>query len=332
VPFHRSEKVDDVKRRILGRLEHGFYQSGDRFLSNRDVAELFGVSYQTAHRLISELCDEGVLERRPQSGTYVPGGVRPLIGAELLFHPRSAAPESFGAKLLALLTRRLDAERIDWKLSHGGVDATPALDRLPVVWECPVASAGAIDRRRPAILIDDRPHRGLESLFIDSVWTDDFSGGACAAQLLATQTRAARGFTVLAGPDDDPRSRMRVEGFLSVLPATVISAGAWFFAEGLAAADKVIATQPVGLFCCNDQLAAAVIKFCREQRVAPPPLVGFDDAPIAETLNLTTIGIPWDELVDGVVRIAKRRLAGDRSTSSHQMFHPRPVIRASNGG
>ena len=76
-----------------------------------------------------------------------------------------------------------------------------------------------------------------------------------------------------------------------------------------------------------DQLAAAVIRWCRDQKRPQPPIVGFDDAPVAESLNLTTIAIPWDELVEGVVRVLKRRLAGDRSTSSQQIFHPRPVIR-----
>ena len=65
----------------------------------------------------------------------------------------------------------------------------------------------------------------------------------------------------------------------------------------------------------------------RRHKLALPPLVGFDDAPIAETLNLTTIAIPWDELIDGVVRVVKRRLAGDRATSSHQVFNPRPILR-----
>ena len=111
MPTRRTRKTDEVKQRLLDRLQNGFYQPGDRFLSNRDVVELFGVSYQTAHRLIAELCAEGVLERRPQSGTYVPGGVLPLVGMQIVFHSRAAKPHSFGAKLLARLTERLAAER-----------------------------------------------------------------------------------------------------------------------------------------------------------------------------------------------------------------------------
>jgi DNA-binding LacI/PurR family transcriptional regulator len=82
------------------------------------------------------------------------------------------------------------------------------------------------------------------------------------------------------------------------------------------------------VFCCNDQLADALIRWCRDHQLAQPPVVGFDDAPVAERLNLTTISIPWDELIDGVARVVKRRLGGDRSASSQQIFNPRPVIRS----
>ena len=109
--------------------------------------------------------------------------------------------------------------------------------------------------------------------------------------------------------------------------AQVVEAESWFFDAGYASAPRVVPHAAAGLFCANDQLAAAVIRWCRDQGRRQPPIVGFDDAPVAEQLNLTTIAIPWDELVEGVVRVLKRRVAGDRSTSSQQIFHPRPVIR-----
>ncbi|HEX4149160.1 MAG TPA: substrate-binding domain-containing protein, partial [Pirellulales bacterium] len=308
-------------------LQNGFYQPGDRFLSIRDVAELFDVSYQTAHRLIAELCDEGLLERRPQSGTYVPGGPRTLAGAQLAFAQRAQSPESFGAKLLAQLARRLEAERIDFTRSFGDESLALAADRVPIIWECPAAVQMAIHSRQAAVLINDRPRVGLESLFVDSVSTDDYAGGACAAQVLQSHTRATAGFAIIGGPSDDVRSRSRVEGFLSVQPAAVISSANWFYEGGYEVAGQAVSQALSGLFCCNDQIARAVLDYCRQHELDPPPLVGFDDAPVAEALNLTTIAIPWEELVDGVVRVVKRRLAGDRATSSHQVFNPRPILR-----
>jgi len=328
MPTHRTRKTLEVKQRLLSRLHSGCYRPGDRFLSNRDVAELFGISYQTAHRLIVELCDERHLERRPQSGTYVPGGAAPLVGVQLVFDARAQKSFSFGSKLVDRLTARLAADGVNWTLSWTPDEVRLDPERLPVVWESPATVEQCLRLRRQAVLINDRPRGGLESLLIDSVSTDDFLGGACAGELLRGQARARRGFAVLAGNIEDRRSRQRVEGFLSVVPAAaVVNAASWFFADGLAVAQRVVGAGRSGIFCCNDQLASAVVEWCRQHEVKLPPLVGFDDAPIAEALNITTIAIPWEELVEGVSQLARRRLAGDRATSSRQIFNPRPVFR-----
>ena len=62
MPRPRSRKVEDVKRKLQTRLAEGVYRAGERFISARELAANFGVSYQTADRLINELCAEGHLE------------------------------------------------------------------------------------------------------------------------------------------------------------------------------------------------------------------------------------------------------------------------------
>lgn len=327
MPARRTGKIAEVKQRLIDRLRHGFYRPGDRFLSNRATAELFGISYQTAHRLIAELCRDGHLLRRPQSGTYVPGGEPQSAGVHVLFHKRAANEWSFGSKMLSLLVRKLEAERINAQVDLLGDGVTLADDRLPIIWELPGVTAECVRRECHAILINNRPASGLESLYIDSVSTDDYSGGACAAQLLRERTGKQRGFAVVAGPVEDRRSILRTQGFTSVVQAATVRAGDWFFEQGYKAAEQAVTKGKSGIFCVNDQLASGVVEWCQTHGRRCPPIVGFDDAPIAERLNLTTIGLPWDELVDGVVRCAKRRLAGDRAASSHQLFQPRPVIR-----
>jgi DNA-binding transcriptional regulator YhcF (GntR family) len=327
MPQNRTDKVDQVKQRLLDRLRNGLYRPGDRFLSNRAVVEQFGISYQTAHRLIAELCAEGFLERRPQSGTYVAGGIVKPAGVQIVFHERAAQAWSFGSKLLALLQRKLDAERIDWKVELAAERAEVPADRIAIVWELPAVTAACAAAERQAIVINQRPASGFESLYVDSVSTDDYSGGAVAAQLLRDRAGKRRGFAVVAGPEDDARSKARQEGFQSIVQASVVRAGSWFFDHGYRVAERALKAGKGGLFCVNDQLAAGVIAWADEHGKPRPPIVGFDDAPIAERLNLTTISLPWDEMLEGVVRAAKRRLAGDRSATSHQMFHPRPIVR-----
>src|SRR5690606_31690307 len=97
----RSEKVKQVKARLVARIHDGLHRPGDRFMSNRAIAEQFQISYQTADRLVRELCDEGLLVRRAQSGTYLPGERATRVGAQLVFHRRARRMGSFGARLLA---------------------------------------------------------------------------------------------------------------------------------------------------------------------------------------------------------------------------------------
>lgn len=331
MPRGRTVKIHEVKRKILQRVREGFYRAGDRFMSARIVAERYEISYQTAHRMLSELCKEGFLERRGQSGTYIPGKSGPLAGVLLVFHRRAQEPRSFGQKLLNMMTAKLKAEGIDYVLRWYESPQTPLEEnRLTVVWEAPHVLQRCVEQKRPALLLNDRPSPGIGAMFIDSVSTDDFGGGVCAGELMKQQLGAAvtgGGFAVLAGPTDDMRSRLRADGFRSIIPATVCFAGDWFFEQGYAAAPQAVEHGKSGIFCCNDNLAAAVLRWCEDQKVKCPPIIGFDDAPIAEKLNLTTISVPWDEIVVASVGTVRRRLGGDRSASSRQVFHPRPVIR-----
>lgn len=332
MPRPPSTHVEAVREKLRTRLRAGVHRPGDRFLSARELAQAFNVSYQTAHRVLEALCAEGLLERRAASGTYIPGGLVDLQGVQLVFNPRARREQSFGGRLLADLTARLERDRVSWKLAWTDKNFKISRTRLPVLWEAPTAARQCSETKVAALLLNDRPHPGLEAALLDSVSIDDFSGGASAAQLLAAQSKVTNKklnqFAVLAGPPDDARSNERRDGFLSVAPrAAVVTSQSWFFEDGFQVADDVVKQGCDGIFCCNDRLAQAVLHWCDEHCLAAPPLVGFDDAPVAETLDLTTIALPWDEMISGAADIIKRRLAGEGGAARQLIFTPRPVIR-----
>jgi hypothetical protein len=336
MPRPRSDKVTTLKELLARRIAAA--QPGDRFLSARAVAQRFDVSYQTAHRILAELAHEEALVRRRASGTYVPGETPIKRVAELVFHARARRAGSFGARLLAELTQRFDRERIAWRTRwwspNGRSSAPMRLGRggsLPIIWECPTAVDACAAAGLHAILLNDEPAPGLAAVHIDSVSTDDYCGGVCAAELLRRHTGATGGYAVLAGPPGDRRSDRRVAGFGSILKADVEYAGGWYREHGALAAERVLARARSGLFCCNDRLAEAVIEHCQRQGRPCPPLVGFDDAPVAEHLGLTTIAVPWQELIAATVRIAKSRMRGDTAAASHLVIAPRPVLRWARG-
>ena len=317
----RSEQTHLVKEKMIARLKGGFHPPGQRFFSNRGLAAQFWISYQTADRLIRELVEEGWLERRPSAGTYVSGKAVAWQGAALVFHERAKRAGSFGARLLEDLTQALTQSGIASKKIWSRDEDLVLNDRwLPVLWECPQTMASLAGARRFLLVLNDTPPPGLASSYVDSVACDDFSGGAAAAELL----RGAGNTAVLAGPESDHRSRQRVAGFRSVSArAKVFWAESWDAEDAAKLAPGITRGRFAGVFCCSDRLAEGLVS----SGVAAT-VVGFDDAPVAEALNLTTIAIPWQEMVAGAVDIVRRRMNGHTGAAAKLIFAPRPVMRA----
>lgn len=322
----RSEQTLLVKEKMIARLKGGFHPAGQRFFSNRGLSAQFGVSYQTADRLIRELVAEGWLERRPSAGTYVSGVKMTWQGAALVFHERAKRPGSFGARLmnelkLALAQAGIESKSVWTQDEHVVVNG----DWLPVLWECPRAMAAMASARKFLLVLNDTPRAGLASSFVDSVACDDFSGGAAAAELLR-ENGLGDHTAILAGPEGDSRSQQRVAGFLSVSQRTkVFWAESWDAESATTFAPQIAKGKFAGVFCCSDRLAEGLMVGGVNAAV-----VGFDDAPVAESLNLTTIAIPWQEMVAGAVDIIRQRMNGHTGSAAKRIFAPRPVMRASH--
>ncbi|HIY56965.1 MAG TPA: GntR family transcriptional regulator [Candidatus Tetragenococcus pullicola] len=56
---------------IKEKIESHYWEIGDRLPSERELSEKFGVSRMTLRQAIQTLADEGILERKIGSGTYV---------------------------------------------------------------------------------------------------------------------------------------------------------------------------------------------------------------------------------------------------------------------
>jgi DNA-binding LacI/PurR family transcriptional regulator len=119
-----------------------------------------------------------------------------------------------------------------------------------------------------------------------------------------------------------------VEGFLSREPrATVVTAGGWYAEDGALVAPRVFRATPDGVFCVNDRLAEALLAHGHAAGLEIPPIVGHDNAPVAEALHLTTIETPWGEMIDAAVSIVRARLAGHAGPARHIVLTQRPVYR-----
>lgn len=315
---------------LANRLRTEQVRPGRRFLSARALAAQFQISYKSAHRLLRELQQEGFLERRASSGTYHAGESTRLTGVQLVFHPRARDRGTLGADLLGRMETALRDRGIRLVRSWGDEQRVPALlaGHFVVVWECPGAVRAAAEEQHYCLSLNNSPPPGTAAALVDAISADDFSGGANAAEILKQCTGKSGSFAVLGGPRNDPRSQKRIAGFCAhVDDAWVCSADSWYAEDARVHAPKLLARKPAGIFGCNDRLAQAVVEHARSQGLSLPPIVGFDNAPVAASLGLTTVGIPWDIMVGEALRIIQERLAGSTSVARHIVLAHETVRR-----
>jgi DNA-binding transcriptional regulator YhcF (GntR family) len=323
-------EIDRVRGTLRTMVSDELRRAGQRFGSARYISQRFKVSYQTAHRLLVELERDGLIIRRAGSGSYIAGQKKSLRSALLIFASRAKRPGSFGDLLLRQLITKLEAVALPFEVVLGSVPRKHIHDDVyPVLWDSPRLMQDLSAHYRFSLVLHDKPPAGIGSLFTDSISVDDFNGGITAGQILSRY--APRRPAVIGGPHSDLRSQNRIEGFRQVFPfAPVIAAGTWF----LQTATKNIfsplsSLRPDCLFCCSDRLAEATLVCYQKLKVPPPTVIGFDNAPVAETLGLSTIGIPWEEVARAATTVIKKRLDGRTDHASAIVLPPVPVMRNS---
>jgi len=67
----RPLPYEEVKTSLRARIAAGGWQPGVRLPSERELVQQFGCARMTVHRALRELEDEGLIERRQGSGSYV---------------------------------------------------------------------------------------------------------------------------------------------------------------------------------------------------------------------------------------------------------------------
>ncbi|HXL27215.1 MAG TPA: substrate-binding domain-containing protein [Chthoniobacterales bacterium] len=323
-------EIDKIRASLRVMVSDEFRRAGQRFVSARYISQRFKVSYQTAHRLLTELEGDGFIIRRAGSGSFIAGHQNTLQSALLIFARRAKRSGSFGDLLLRQLVAKMKAMEIPFEVIFGGITPKHVReDVYPVLWESPRLMHNLSADYRFSLVLHDKPPAGIGSLFTDSISVDDFSGGITAGQILSRYS--PRRPVVIGGPAADARSQSRIDGFRQIFPsAQVIEAGTWFFRSAVQnIAAPLSSLRADALFCCSDRLAQATLICYQKLKIPAPIVIGFDNAPVAETLSLSTIGIPWEEVARAAAAVIMKRLGGQTDHASAVVLPPVPVIRNS---
>ncbi|MEM8783917.1 MAG: substrate-binding domain-containing protein [Planctomycetota bacterium] len=332
-------RVEAVRLALRRKIDAGALRPGQRFWSARDLADRYGIAYLTADRLLKELTDAGRLVRKPRSGTFVAGQTPARPVPQLFLPERAKVAGTFANHMRRCLRDALPGPLSDARVRFlDATDRRPSLppQKLPVLWETPTARRACLDQQRRAVLIHDLP-RPREAALFDAVAIDNHTGGYLAGQtfrnMLGPGHAEPSSVAVVAGPRQDPRSHARLRGFRDAWPdASVITAGGWTTDHGRRAASAVRRKRPRALFCANDRLAEGVLEGLAERGEPRPLIIGFDDAPIAERLQLTTIGIPWRAFADEVRDAVQRRLDQPDAPARRVELTPQLILRRLDAG
>lgn len=334
--------VADTLRR---QIAEGLYHDGDRLMTEESLRERFNVSRQTVRQAIALLEDDGLVERKQGSGTYVSHGSRKhrdviRIGVVTTYITDYIFPEIVSGienvlrrngvvMTLSATYNDPETERQILERMVGQVDG--------LIAEGVRTSSGAVNgeyfrtlaERNVPVLFMNSGYRNLGG--IPSVVMDDREGGrqACRALLERGYTRPAGMFKT-----DDIQGQERMEGMLEVLqergltlpPERLFRFGTEhrmnFLAnpEGAAFFEMLIAGGADCVVCYNDVFAAHLMRELMNRGVRIPEdlgIIGFDNSVYAGMTHprLTTLNHPKEAFGELVAEKMLRMTEGAREKS-----------------
>ena len=287
-----------------------------------DVAREAGVSIATVSKALNRPEQVGAetrarIHRVVDELGYVPKAhavslARKGMGRIAVVAPFTAYP-SFLERLTGVLTEaaRAGVEVSVFDHESAATASTPVLATMPIRGQVdglivmgqriePAVEERLLSRAVPVIVVDS------ESEVFPTVSCDDFAGGKlAAAHLLAAGHRRIAYLVERQLTDYPSQARHRLDGFTSRCAAAedvelqvVISepsvAGAMEQARAVLEADPGV----TAIAAHYDSMAVGVLKAARDLGLTVPDdvaVMGYDDSPVAEALDLSTIRQPFRE-------------------------------------
>lgn len=304
---------------------------GTQILSERQLAEMYGVSRNTARKAIGDLVEEGLIKRVAGSGAYVCRNDNTERALTMFYCTSIRSTDLFNNTLLEAVTREVTSRGDQLEVN------TLASDDLD-----PASVAGADGlilthhQLNPALLPADMPI--VVPLYAEFtipnatyILVDDYLAGMKAARHLIELGHTRLAYVGMM----DARTyggwvHERYWGVRDALKNVGAEAPFLFDAltqsvdEGL---PQIVREQQItGLVCGNDQLALSCISSLHKAGIHVPEqvsVIGFDDLPISASFfpPLTTMRIHIDQIASTIVEELRQRIIGSPDT-----FPPRRIL------
>jgi DNA-binding LacI/PurR family transcriptional regulator len=199
----------------------------------------------------------------------------------------------------------------------------------------------AVAARGIPVVVGGRPPRGSQVSYVD---VDNLQGARTAVEHIIASGR--RRIATIAGPQDMPAGEDRLHGYHQALESAGTARDAKLEADsdftqqgGSAATRRILAARPDidAIFAASDLMAAGAVQVLRAAGRRIPDdvaVVGFDDSPIAETLDppLTSVRQPIEEMGREMVRLLVEQLTNPGSVPRTVILATQLVRRRSSEG
>lgn len=353
---------------IVEELRRDLHTSrpGERFLSEHQVTMRFDVSRPTASRALTELCRDGLVERRVGSGTFVSdnpsadprerlrsvGLLLSGLGSTEVWDPLAAQVNrvcsSLGLSLRmgppsppqddVLFTRDQALDLIGQEIN--GVIFAP-LENVPDRERenrriCKMFTAARI----PVVLIDRDIVNFPERSEFDVVGVDNVRGGAQLAEHLVS--RGYRSPVYFSRPQHPSTTDQRVAGCAVTFLARGVHVPAGWHVEADPGDGELVARlmtdrSPDVVIAANDHTAARLIQTLARLGYSVPEdvaVTGFDDTPYSALLSvpLTTVRQSFEAIARAAVRTLFERIGEPEAAAREILLPPQLVVRESTGG
>ncbi|HZT31043.1 MAG TPA: GntR family transcriptional regulator [Bryobacteraceae bacterium] len=357
-------KYQDVFEALRSRIVAGEFRRGERLPSEAKLVKQFGTSRITVGRAVRELQQEGLVERRVGSGTYVRGGraepggllfglLIPDLGRTEIFEPicqgMARAPRARPHALLwgnlpegagseeeqALeLCRQYIARGVSG-VFFAPFELTPERDAINA------RITEALDRAGiPMVLLDRCVARYPRRSRYDLVGIDNRRAGYLVTEHLLE--RGCRRIAFIGLPDSASTVDARIAGYREALQAYGAPADATLVermdpSEPARVRELMEQCWPQGFVCANDRTAAHLMQSLLGLGYRIPDhlrLAGIDDVEYARLLPvpLTTLRQPCQEMGAAAVSAMLDRIAHPEMPARDILLDCKLIVRQSSGG
>jgi len=342
-------QVADTLRKEIAR---GVFRDGQTLMTEEELRVRFDVSRQTVRQAIALLEDDGLVDRRRGSGTYVRHGPRRHQGMTRVGVVATFITDYIFPSILQGIEGALNKAGAVMNLSATYNDSRTEREILERMLEGHVDGlifeGNRTAKETPnADLFERFAERNIPVLFINGFYPgmersphlimDDLGGGKTAAA-----TALEKGYRRPAGvfKTDDLQGAERMEGFTGELKARGITVpGERLLCFGTEERLTLFDT-PAGqafirmlmrgeadcVVCYNDVFAATLMDRLLHQGVRLPEdigFIGFDNAAFAGVIRpgLTTLGHPKDEFGALAAEKILRMIGGEKEKSVHMPWN-----------